>query len=513
MNNPVFNLVYLQDILPTKLNSRKVNIKSEEFKELYDSIKADGVKIPVVVRPHPTREGLLELLTGRRRYEASNLAKRKTIPALIYNNMSDDEAYDMTFIENFGRLDLTPLEESEAVATLLTRNNNDPLAVAAKLGKSERWVLLRSNIHVNLAGIWVEEIKKPGSIYSHFTAGHLDLIARFDHESQCYLHSQLPDYSDDISIKDLNERCNEILRDVSKAIWDTNKPVQFGDESDNYHAACVSCNNRSSCQPLLWDNEVEAADVDRCLNPLCWREHLFASLHHQIKTARKRDPDIILAYNDNKFGSQYEEYFIEFGDLEDTRCFVKSKKDDPESRGYFVVYGARGICKVEWLIDQEAGRSIAKKPASEKSLEEKYKELESKRWCYIIGQLLFMLPETHCEQIDRNNKLSVIIALISQFGTEAIFGGNANWEVIDEVCENSISDNEDLKNVLFELVVPRLEEVISYNGPAAQIPASKIKHAERIIDLFAFDKEALWAEAIETCPEPKSWTKIKRTFQ
>jgi len=85
------------------------------LKELADSIAASGVVQPVVVRPRP--DGRFTLILGERRCRAARLAGRTAIAAII-RPASDQQAAEMTVVENLQRQDLNCLEQANAFARL-----------------------------------------------------------------------------------------------------------------------------------------------------------------------------------------------------------------------------------------------------------------------------------------------------------------------------------------------------------------------------------------------------------
>ena len=85
------------------------------LRELADSIRANGVLQPVVVRP--AKDGHYALIVGERRCRASKLAGKTTIPAII-RQVSDQQAAEMTVVENLQRQDLNCLEQAYAFARL-----------------------------------------------------------------------------------------------------------------------------------------------------------------------------------------------------------------------------------------------------------------------------------------------------------------------------------------------------------------------------------------------------------
>jgi ParB family transcriptional regulator, chromosome partitioning protein len=107
-------------------------ITEESLKELAQSITASGVMQPVTVRPMPG--GRFELIAGERRVRASQLAGKKTIPA-IARQVSDEQAMEMTIVENLQREDLNPMEEARAFARLGNEFGLTQEQIAQRTGK------------------------------------------------------------------------------------------------------------------------------------------------------------------------------------------------------------------------------------------------------------------------------------------------------------------------------------------------------------------------------------------
>src|SRR5436305_1854426 len=89
--------------------------REDELRQLADSIKVSGVIQPVVVRP--AHDGRYVLITGERRCRASKLAGKVKIPAIL-RVVSDEQAAEMTIIENLQRADLNCMEQSRAFSRL-----------------------------------------------------------------------------------------------------------------------------------------------------------------------------------------------------------------------------------------------------------------------------------------------------------------------------------------------------------------------------------------------------------
>ena len=108
------------------------NIPQEGLEELADSIRAQGLVQPVVLRPV---DGGYELIAGERRWRASQLAGLHEIPAVI-KDVPDQAAAAMALIENIQREDLSPLEESQAIKRLIEEFGLTHQQAAESVGRS-----------------------------------------------------------------------------------------------------------------------------------------------------------------------------------------------------------------------------------------------------------------------------------------------------------------------------------------------------------------------------------------
>ena len=109
------------------------DMSPEALEELSNSIKAQGVMQPIVVRP--VDENRYEIIAGERRWRATQLAGLDRIPAVI-REVSDESAIAMALIENIQREDLNPIEEALALARLKDEFELTQQEVADAVGKS-----------------------------------------------------------------------------------------------------------------------------------------------------------------------------------------------------------------------------------------------------------------------------------------------------------------------------------------------------------------------------------------
>lgn len=121
------------------------------LEELAQSIKAQGVMQPIVVRP--IGEGRFEIIAGERRWRASQQAGLESIPAMV-REVPDEAAIAMALIENIQREDLNPIEEAVALQRLQQEFELTQQQVADAVGKSRVTI---SNL-LRLIGL-PEEIK------------------------------------------------------------------------------------------------------------------------------------------------------------------------------------------------------------------------------------------------------------------------------------------------------------------------------------------------------------------
>ncbi|QOR40684.1 ParB/RepB/Spo0J family partition protein [Billgrantia diversa] len=113
------------------------DIQPEALEELADSIRAQGVMQPIVVRP--IGESRYEIIAGERRWRAAQLAELDTIPAVI-REVSDEVALALALIENIQRENLNPVEEAMALKRLLEEFALTQQQVADAVGKSRAQV-------------------------------------------------------------------------------------------------------------------------------------------------------------------------------------------------------------------------------------------------------------------------------------------------------------------------------------------------------------------------------------
>jgi ParB family chromosome partitioning protein len=115
----------------------RTDINPEKLQELADSIKAQGIIQPIIVRQIAHEK--YEIVAGERRWRAAQLAGLTQVPIVI-KEIDDRAAMAMALIENIQREDLNPLEEAEALRRLMDEFEMTHQLIADAIGKSRTTV-------------------------------------------------------------------------------------------------------------------------------------------------------------------------------------------------------------------------------------------------------------------------------------------------------------------------------------------------------------------------------------
>ncbi len=125
--------ISISKIKPNKNQPRK-EFDKLKMEELKSSIQENGILQPIAVRE--IKKNHYEIIAGERRYRAAKEIGLKTIPVYILSVDSESEIMEYALIENIQRVDLDPIEESEAYALLKSKYNLSQNEISKKVGKS-----------------------------------------------------------------------------------------------------------------------------------------------------------------------------------------------------------------------------------------------------------------------------------------------------------------------------------------------------------------------------------------
>ena len=125
----------IDDIRPNPYQPRKT-FEEHALNELAHSIEQNGVFQPIIVRESVNG---FEIIAGERRYRASKIAKKTTIPAIV-RPLSESGMMEIAVLENLQREDLTAIEEAEAYRLLMQKLDLTQERLGERLGKSRAYI-------------------------------------------------------------------------------------------------------------------------------------------------------------------------------------------------------------------------------------------------------------------------------------------------------------------------------------------------------------------------------------
>ncbi|MGA2324307.1 MAG: ParB/RepB/Spo0J family partition protein [Sedimentisphaerales bacterium] len=521
-------MLAVRDIEPSGDNPRIIDEKSPKFLELLGSIRGQGVLVPVIVRNHPQHKGKYELLGGQRRLAAEKMAAGlgnvTLIRAINYGTISDAEAFEITFAENFAREDLSVLEQGRAVNILFDKYDGDTKAVASKLGKSISWVLQRRAIETNLSKNWKKALAEPHLQY--LTASHLQFIAAIPQKMQDEMLADVfGEWDDPRTVAEIEQEIKEMWRLLKQAPWDMEDRL-LGEirKGDKKGAACSGCLDRTDAQPGLFDDTDDPAaiaDNARCLNPACWYKKMTAYLDMKRKELLAKHKNLIFAVLPDEAAhidsNEYNELTSIFGPL--TSQWKGSEEGKKDAVPAMIVHGPKAG-ELRWIIPQKqkAGSPVANHKSSNsgtsgkaswKSMAEKRKMLDKKRWSVVIRKVSELVGKADIKSLVCDNKISTVMALTATFGTTFNNYGLHERRVNQDWMSFAKLENEKQPEIL-ETLWLNIRKTLSLNlidatTPITQTKDELIEDAKATARLIGLDIDKLFAEACEEYKEPKSW--------
>jgi len=129
-------VVAVEDIHPSRAQPRKA-FDEARLGELADSIRAQGIIQPLVVRVRP--QGGYELIAGERRWRAAQRAGIHELPVVV-RDVAEARAFEMALVENLQREDLNAIEEAEGYQRLISEFGYTQESLASQVGKDRSTV-------------------------------------------------------------------------------------------------------------------------------------------------------------------------------------------------------------------------------------------------------------------------------------------------------------------------------------------------------------------------------------
>jgi ParB family transcriptional regulator, chromosome partitioning protein len=283
---------YVQDIPLDRIRESASNPRRDfdegKLKELAANIKVHGVLQAILVRPAPdVTDGTYELVAGARRFRASRLAGKDTIPSAV-RNLTDAECREIQLIENLQRADIHELDEGIGYRALMELKPDfyTVETIAAQVAKSPSYVKGRISL--------TELISSAQTAFygGKLTVAHALELARLQPADQeralmeCFpghrsTASILKDRkAEALTVRQLRDWVDrEIHLDLKNAPFDINDP--------NLAPAagpCSTCPKRTGNNPLLFP---EVRNKSICTDPACYRTKIQALVQARLEPLMK----------------------------------------------------------------------------------------------------------------------------------------------------------------------------------------------------------------------------------
>ena len=207
------------DKLKAREDQPRKNFDDDSLEELANSIKADGVIQPIVVRKVGDK---YEIIAGERRFRASKLAGLEKVP-IVVKNVSDRKARELALVENIQREDLNPIEEAISLKTLMEEYKLTQQELSDIVGKSRSYIA--NNLRLLNLSDYIKDYLIRGELSP--SQGRTLLSLETEEERKKYLDKllvkevnirdvekkakQSKNKNEDIFIKDICERLTEVL--------------------------------------------------------------------------------------------------------------------------------------------------------------------------------------------------------------------------------------------------------------------------------------------------------------
>ena len=264
-----YRSIPIAQLKESSTNPRKT-FDEKQLAELADSIRSKGVLLPLLVRPV---NGHFEIVAGERRYRASKLAGRDSVPATV-RELNDAECLEIQLIENLLRTDLHPFEEAQGFRALLDQEGGKYTIekIAAKTGKPAYFIARRLKLL---------DLAKPVSdafVLGHIGVEHAQMIAKLVPEMQEEALRRCFDgyYGADDKDRSLVP-VSRLQAWIEHNVYLSLKSVPFSKDDETLvpeAGSCAECPKRTGFNTLLFSEVRE----DSCADAACFNRKLDAHI-------------------------------------------------------------------------------------------------------------------------------------------------------------------------------------------------------------------------------------------
>jgi len=439
-----FRTVAIDQLRESPANPRRSFDEGKQ--EIAQSIRAQGVLVPLIVRP--TTSDSFEVVAGARRFRAAQLAELFAVPVRVVE-LTDAEALTLQLVENAIREDVHPYEEALAYRALLKSPEPpyDVASLALKTGRSVNHIYSRLRM--------AELIPKAADAFqpNQITAGHAVLIARLPQEQQeraldaAFRQDLRPKEKHAVPVRELGQWIRDnLMLTLTEAVFDRSDA-----ELVPAAGACVTCSKRTAANTALFD---DFAQDDKCLDGECFRSKVDAHIDRQ---KQKLDGLIQISgayYTNAKSGEKVltrNEYTIvepkkscDQADGGKPRCSKATNAiviEGPGKRGEIVQVCVDPECEVHGRPNHRAEQEVMARAREE---EWKQREREEKKNRENNRRLLDAVLERVPRTLTRDDYEMLAFAAIDRLEYE-------DWEVITKRYKIDADEYREPDAAAFEL--------------------------------------------------------------
>ncbi len=257
-----------EEIVELNLEELRVNpyqprktFDQDALNELAESIKIHGVFQPIIVKK--SIKGY-EIIAGERRYRASKLAGKETIPAIV-RQFTDEQMMEIALLENLQRENLSSIEEALAYKSMIEKLGITQDELAKKVGKS------RSHVSNIIGLLRLPEYVQKMVLNNEISMGHARVISKLENEDEMINYANQV-VNEKMPVREIEKIISN--NDVAKKVIQNRKPKE-----ENVHYAYVEdlMRNKLDAKVKVTDKKIEITysnvnDLNRILEILNIKE-------------------------------------------------------------------------------------------------------------------------------------------------------------------------------------------------------------------------------------------------
>jgi len=223
----------------------RLEFNKDELEDLAASIREKGVFQPILVRK---QGGVYQIIAGERRFRASQLAGKDTIPALVRDQVTDRDMREIALLENIQRVQLNAIEEALAYQELINSCGYTHEQLSDRLGKS------RPAITNSLRLLRLHPTVRDMVSNATLSAGHARVLAGVDEDKQVALARKTQE--EGWSVRTLETESGEVSAKKPKAAKEAKPAKKAAPEDPNQVAFLRSLEQRLGTRVTLEVNEI-----------------------------------------------------------------------------------------------------------------------------------------------------------------------------------------------------------------------------------------------------------------